>query len=363
MAKKKRSGASKRAESLAALKIVSKGVKEMITVNHMEEERIVPTMFTSFNRAIGIGGLPLRRMMAIHGKNQTGKSVLATGLGESCRRYGHVPVIYEAEWSAESRWMNRLVTGEGTLFKMPADLDELFGDMQTNLKNLRNGKENGLINSDVGIAFVIDTLTKLIPKEMLDKLITEGVKKTFPLQAQWISLWTKYIVPQTYRSNSSLIIVLQERINLDAGLFGKKRKVTLGEALLYDVSHRIECTHSKPITENGKVVGSEFFYKVDKNKTDGWTGQKGSFFTSTGEGDTPPGFDHAREAIKEALTRKILKKAKRKKFDYMIATIDDEEMFAVPGGEEDVRVWLNTERGELKRFVNALNEQSRRLDE
>jgi len=359
---KKRVVGSVTKADLEALKIVSQGVPGLITVNHMEEERIVPTLITSYNRAMGSGGHVLRRMIAIHGKNSTGKSVLAAGIAESCRRYGHVPFIEEAEWSAESRWLNRLVTGEGTLFKMPADLDELFSDIQIGLKNLERAKAKGSIAEHVGCCFVVDTLTKLIPKEMYDKLITEGVSKSYPLQAAWVSLWSKFIVPQTYRSNSSLVIVLQERQNLNAGAFQKQRKVTLGEALLYDVSHRIECTYSKPIKENGKVVAVQFFFKVEKNKTDGWTEQEGSFFTSTGEGDTPPGFDIAREAIEEAKQRKVIKNVKVGRMPHQAVQFPDEEKpsLLVGGGVEDLRLYLNANRGDLQQFVDNLNQTARR---
>ena len=360
MAKKKKE--KEKQTTLDALRLVSEGITGMTTVSAMEEERYCPTIITSYNRATGIGGHPTRRMMAVHGKNTTGKSVLAAALAESLRRYGHIPVIYEAEFSAEKRWLNRLVLGDGTLFKMPSDLDELFTNIQQNLKNLEKGKAKKLIPEDVGCCFVIDTLTKLIPREMYDRLINEGIKKSYPLQAQWISLWTKYIVPQAYRSNSSFIIVLQERQVLDAGPFGKKRKPTLGEALLYDVSQRVECTYSKPVKENGKIVGSQFFYTMVKNKSDGWTDQDGSFFTSTGEGDTPPGFDIAREAIEEAIKRKVLKSRKRNKLDTMVAQIGETEpFFEIAGGTEDVREHLLASSNNLKHFVDWLNKHARRL--
>lgn len=358
---KKRAEGSVTKADLGALKIVSQGVPGMITVDHMEEERIVPTLFTSYNRAMG-GGHVLRRMVAIHGKNSTGKSVLAAGIAESCRRYGHVPFVEEAEWSAESRWLNRLVTGEGTLFKMPTDLDELFSDIQIGLKNLERAKAKGSIAEHIGCCFVVDTLTKLIPKEMYCKLITEGVTKSYPLQAAWVSLWSKYIVPQIYRSNSSLVIVLQERQNLNAGAFQKQRKITLGEALLYDVSHRIECTYSRPIKEGGKVVAVQFFFRVEKNKTDGWTEQEGSIFTSTGEGDTPPGFDFTREAIEEAKYRKLLRNAKVGKLPHQMIQFPGEEepMLMVAGGIEDLRLHLNANRDVLLNFVDKLNLAARR---
>ena len=169
--------------------------------------------------------------------------------------------------------------------------------------------------------------------------------------------------PQVYRSNSSLVIVLQERQNISAIGRQKKRKVTLGEALLYDASQRLECTHSKPIVDGGKIVAAEFFYRVEKNKVDGWTDQDGSFFTSTGEGDTLPGFDRTREAIQEGLNRKIVKQRKKRKLDYIVAQApgEDEVFLEVAGGKEDLRLYLNEDRNRLEEFIAWLDVHARRL--
>lgn len=343
-----------------ALAIVSKGVKGMITVNDMEEEIICPTIITSLNRATGVGGIPKRKMIVIHGPNSTGKSVLAAALLESLRRALDVPALYECEFSAESRWLNRLVLGEDTLFKMPLTMDELFGDIQLNLDNLEKGKTAGKLPDSMGLAIGIDTLTKLIPQEQWNTIMKDGIKKSFPMAALWVSVWTKIIVPQAYRSNSTFVIVLQERQKMEtSGPFDKKRKPTLGESLLYDVSIRIECTHSTPVKvgtkENAVVVGVEHHYKLEKNKVDGFTAQKGSLFTSTGKGDTPAGFDYVREAIAEGRRRGVLDNNRKR----VLATFGD-EVHEVSGGWEDFREHLLKDQKVLDWFIGKLNEQARR---
>lgn len=375
--KRKKDRAEKQAKMRAALAIVAKGVKGMDTVNHLEEERFVPTIITSYNRATGLGGHPIRKMTAVHGKNSTGKSVLALALGESCRRHGHIPIVYEAEYAEEARWYNRLVLGNDTLFKHPETLDELFTDVQKNLSNLAAGKIAGQIDPGIGICFIIDTLTKLIPQEMLDTLITKGFKKSWPLQAMWVSMWSKVIVPQAYRANSSFVIVLQERINQGAGQFQKKRKVTLGEALLYDVAVRVECYRSEAVKKTKKkkgeseskeekkanpVLGSRFDYKLAKNKVDGWTDAEGCLFTSTGRGDVPAGFDHVREAIHEARLRGVLRSRKNDVVATFKLPDGDKQEFRFSGGLEDVRERLQADPEMFEAFVDRMNEDARRVE-
>lgn len=364
MGKKRKGAGAKKQDMRKALEVISKGVENMITVNHLEEERYIPTMFTSYNRATGIGGHPIRKMTTIHGKNSTGKTGLALGLAESNRMLGHIPVIYECEYAEESRWYNRLLMGEGTLFKHPATLDELFADIFTNLNNLADGKKKGILHPNIGICFVIDTLTQLIPQEMLTTLLTKGFKKSYPLQAMWVSTWTKAIVPLAYRANCSFVIVLQERVNVGATKFQKQRKVTLGEALLYDVSVRVECYRSEAIKRKKEgesiILGSRFDYKLAKNKVDGWTDAEGSFFTSTGKGDTPKGFDPVREAIHEARLRGLLKSRKN---DVVLSVPVDargaKTEMKFKGGMEDVRERLQDDPDRLQKFVDVLNINSR----
>ena len=364
---KKRKGKQSESKMREALQIVSKGVVGMTTVSHMQEEILCPTIFTSLNRATGVGGIPKRKMIAIHGKNATGKSVGAVGITESLRRAGDVPVKYDCEYADEKRWMNRLVLGDDTLFDRPLTMDDLFNKIQQNLDNLMAGKAAKKIAKEIGLAIVIDTLTKLIPKEQWNTILKKGYKKSYPMAAAWVSVWSKMIVPQAYRSNSTFVIVLQDRQNMDRGPDGKgkKRKPTLGEALLYDVSVMIEFTYSSPVKITRKkkdiIVGSEHHFVLEKNKVDGFTAQKGSIFTSTGKGDVPAGFDYVREAIAEARHREVAKQSEDKT-KIVVDFRDDSEPWETAGGWESFREHLGADPDDLQRLIDKLNAQSRRIE-
>jgi len=190
----------------------------------------------------------------------------------------------------------------------------------------------------------------------------EGIKKSFPLAAMWVSMWTKIIVPQAYRSNSTFVIVLQDRQKLDAQ-FGKKTKPTLGEALLFDTSIIIECTHSTPIKKgkDGDVIGNEHHFILEKNKVDGFTSQKGSFFTSTGKGDVPAGFDFVREAIEEGKARGVIKQNSDKTKIVVDLGQGKGSLWEIEGGWADFRELLLAKPVELKCLVDGLNAQARRM--
>ena len=354
------------------LKELSKGISGMTTMDGIEEEIVVPTMFTSYNRATGVGGHPLRRITMIHGPNGAGKSVLAMGIAESLRQHGHIPVIYDTEFAAEKRWYGDLGQAEGILFKMPDSMDEMMDITQELLDRLAKFKSEKKVSKDIGYVFVVDTFTKLLPLEVLKKLREKGVEKMYPVQAQWISIWSKSITPLLYRSNSCLIAILQDRENMDAGAFGSKRKVTGGQALQYDSSLRIDVKYAKSVKsggEEGKVIGTQSFYTLEKNKVDGVRKEAGSFFVGNGHGSIPKGFDLVSEAVEEAKLRGCVKRLTEKKEKKDKKSKEDDEKGGVrfflhdvevrsDGGWADFTEMLREDPEKFKAMVGALNQEA-----
>jgi RecA/RadA recombinase len=350
--------------SIDLLRELSSDISDMRMMSDIEEERFVPVFFsTAVNRCTGIGGWPLRRMAMVHGKESTGKSVFALGLAEAMRRHGHVPVIFDTEHSAESRWYNDLAFGEGTLFKMPSNMDDVINDVQAMLNQLAKIKKGTSKKAKAlrgtGYCFVIDTLTKLIPKDELEQMMKEGIGRGYPIAALFISRWMKSLIPQIYRSNSSMIMVVQDRENLDPNS-RKKTKTTCGTAIRFDSSMRVEMKYMKKLKKGDVVIGGHHHFGIEKNKVDGQLVQ-GAFFTSNGRGDVPAGFDYLSDAIEEGKERGMVKKRK----GLITVKVDlrgsGETLFAggVEGDWRDLRAAFTEGTLDLKKFVDALNEEAR----
>lgn len=351
----------KKTKKIDALKIVSEGIKGMTLVSHMEEELIVPTLLTGFNRAMGAGGYALGGMTIVHGPNQVGKTVFALIVAESLRRYGHIPVIFDAEYAGEREWYSAITPKSG--YKKISDLDLLISHVQKMLDNLAKAKKDKLISKDIGCCFVIDTLTKLMPKEILDKIETEGVSKMFPLQAAWISAWSKSIIPQLYESNSTMLVVLQERTKLGAKPNAKQYKVTLGNAVQYDNRCRVRVPYSSKIKQGEEVVGYECHAILENNKICGTAMNTFKYYTSNGVGDIPKGLDLVREAVEEGKVRGVLKKVKRtvedKEKSFVQAKFegDEKRLFLIKGGWANVMDKLREDEKLFIGFVDSLNSE------
>lgn len=338
------------------LKAVAGDIEGIKTISDIEEERFVPTLITSFNRAIGIGGLPLRRMVVVHGKNSSGKSSFALVLAESMRLAGHLPVVFDTEHAAEKRWYGLLSGGgDETSFKMPLTMNEMIEDTNKLFSNLKKLKKTDKDFENIGLCFVIDTITKLMPRDWVKTVEKEGINKAYPIQALLTSMWMKYFIPVLYRNNSSAIIVMQDRKNMNkTNPFDVDDKPTGGEALQYDNSIRVhfEKPSKRDIQVGGKkiIIGWKNPFAIEKNKVDGVMRSKGAFFTGTGYGYIPKGLDRISEMQEELKYRGFCERSGN---SFTVKIADYEK--TIEGGERHFWDYYNTNMDEMDRVCELLN--------
>jgi RecA/RadA recombinase len=277
----------------------------METVADIQPELPVRTMFTSYNRATGIGGHPMRRLVLMHGQNQSGKSALAMGIAESLRRAGQIPIVFDTEFAAEKRWYGELGMGAQIPFVMTGSLDEASDKVQELFNKMikAKGEKKNRLDANIGYCFVVDTITHLIPDCLLKTILEKGISKQYPVQAQMVGVWLLSIVPQLYRMNSTMILVTQERENMDKGSFGEKYKPQGGQAMQYAASMRIHMMSSRKVKEGERVVGTEHDWRVEKNRSAGVSSERGTIVLANGQGRCQLGFDCAREMVEEAKYR------------------------------------------------------------
>jgi len=350
-------GKEKKTE-LDYFKLVRDGLKGFVQMSELEEVRVVPTILTGYNRATGRGGHPLARLMLIHGPNQVGKSGLALTILESLAREGFPCQNLDSEFASEKRWYGHLCKTPGILDKSVGDLDEVVSDVGMVLDNVYRLQQNGKMPKNIGAAFVVDTLTKLMPADILESIKKEGIDKMYPIQALHISTWMKVVIPMLGRTNSSLICVLQERVNMSAkGPFDKQWKMTLGTALQYDNCLRVRVTGSEKVKEKDQIIGMRCNCEVQNNKIDGTTYSGFSFFTSNGSGDCPIGLDLVMEAAEESKERGWLTYSKKDGCVLDIPGIGDE---AIGSNMPEAIRTLRSKKDHFETLVEVLNSTSER---
>lgn len=316
----------------------------MRTIGDMEEVKYIPTICTSFNRAVEIGGAPLGRVWMVHGPNAQGKSVLCVLLLESFARLQHTAIYEDAEWTMDKKWLVdhlRLNTAIG--YDTPANIEQVIASVDTMISNLEaeKKKRKDPLRKDHLLAVAIDTIKKLVPKAQLKKFL-EGaekgdLKQARSLQAGVLSSWMADIVPKLGATNGTLILVNQERANMNAsGPYDRQWDIPCGEALKFDNSMRIRVNYAKAIKIGDTEVGAEHWAYIYKSKVGAAKGAF-KFYTSNGLGDCERGFDHAREIVSEIKVRgaPLWSKVEEKDGEYIVSMCGAERVRVK--GERELR--------------------------
>lgn len=286
--------------------------------------RAVPTIFPAVDAALGVGGLPLERYMLVHGPSGGGKTQFGIGLGLSFLDGGHLFALQEPEITTPLEFVETLMKKRANDPCFFANRPENYEAAVDAVREFCNGVEKlrsrGKIQKLAGGLVVCDSITKLVPKNLLEKLIAEGSEKAgvdgmsggagryiAALNAQWCRELTGLL----YRTGCSFVAIARERVNQSG--YGHHFTVPGGKDLVFESSIQFRVTR-KPLKVGSKVVGSRHEVVILKTKVaDGTLETVDAYFhTANGEDGTPSGFDRARDVWELAVETGACKRFKRK---------------------------------------------------
>lgn len=339
---------------LDLLKAISTKISGLTTVDHVEKVGYVRTIFTGLNRAIELGGWPRKGVSLVHGPNSKGKTVLVIGVLVSFDAAQNVAIFNDVERATDDRWLKALTAGHhGIGYRKPRNMNELERQTHDELEKLTALKNKKQIPRDVSYIAAVDTISKLIPQTMMEKLYEKGVKGGYQEKAGAQTLWLQELIPLLDDNDGHMVFVAQERQNFDAGQFGAKHRIAVPEAFKFDNGLRIRCSWAKALKIGELEVGYEHHASVEKNKV-GPGGGEFVFYTSNGRGDCPPGFDHARDIVSECKLRggDFYSENETRDGKYIVSTVGGETL-KVKGEKEWRRIIRD---GMIETYRTALNE-------
>lgn len=288
----------------------------------LEPVRAVRTRFVGFNHAARVGGLPIDRITVVSGATHGGKTLFLLGLISSFLEAGHVgafvdaegttPEEFAAELMGDIRRMPRFIAPGGVLtFETAIDA---VSDLIDGVVRHRQREPNlcGIV--------VVDSVTKLAPKGEIDKVKRKHAEELTKghhgrARAAVIQSWLDNLTPRLRGSGLAVVLVAQERdlgeeTGRPAGVsdgtdwteVGVKMKG--GRSLEFDSSLLARITKSEPVRlvpddKKSPIVGWRHRVRIRKSKVahmDGYYSEA-HFHVSNGAGDTPAGFDVARDAL------------------------------------------------------------------
>jgi recombination protein RecA len=289
-------------------------------------------VFPDFNRAVRVGGLPVRRIHTVHGPTHGGKTAFVLGLVKSFVDRGFLGGYIDAEHTLGQEFAEEMVAG---LASKPNFLATRPTSYEATIQSvdafLTRGSQIRKISPDSACILIVDTINKLVPERELKQILegsgdekgagkkgAEALAKAHHARyrAALNQAWLDHLTPRMAKANCALVLIAQERDgdNLEPW---EMPKVKGGQALLYDASLVMRVMKSRPIwiksgddKTNENVGGFAHKVRIWKSKVGHMEGRYSDCVFRLSNGRiTPTGLDTARDATAVAADLGIVKKA------------------------------------------------------
>lgn len=202
--------------------------------------------------AIGVGGLPVGRVIEIYGPEASGKTTLALHAIGQAQKRGGICAFIDAEHALDATHARNLGVNIDDLIISQPD----YGEQALDITEM-------LIRSGAVDIIVIDSVAALVPKAELDG---EMGDTHIGLQARLMSQALRKLTPVVHKSKTILIFINQIRQNINAMPFANKETTSGGNALKFYASLRLDVRKIASLKKNEVHFGNRISIKVVKNK-------------------------------------------------------------------------------------------------
>lgn len=204
------------------------------------------------DNAIGIGGLPVGRIVEIYGPEASGKTTLAMHAIAQAQKRGGICAFIDAEHAMDPVYASSLGINIDDLIVSQPD----YGEQALDIAEM-------LIRSGAVDIIVIDSVAALVPKAELEGDMGDS---HMGLQARLMSQALRKLTPVVHKSKTVLIFINQVRQNIGAMPFAPKETTTGGNALKFYASLRLDVRRIASIKKDERHIGNTIVVKIVKNK-------------------------------------------------------------------------------------------------
>ncbi len=201
--------------------------------------------------ALGIGGLPMGRIVEIYGPESSGKTTLTLHCIAEQQKRGGVCAFVDAEHALDPQYAR----------KLGVDLDELLISQPDTGEQALEITDT-LVRSGAVNMVVVDSVAALTPKSELEGDMGDS---SVGVQARLMSQAMRKLTGSINRSNCMVVFINQIRMKIGV-MFGSPETTTGGNALKFYSSVRLDIRRIGAIKDRDEVVGNQTRVKVVKNK-------------------------------------------------------------------------------------------------
>lgn len=201
--------------------------------------------------ALGIGGLPMGRIVEIFGPESSGKTTLTLELIAQAQKAGKTCAFIDAEHALDPIYAA----------KLGVDVKELL------VSQPDNGEQaleicDALVRSGAVEVIIVDSVAALTPKAEIEGDMGDS---HVGLQARLMSQALRKLTGQIKNSNCLVVFINQIRMKIGV-MFGNPETTTGGNALKFYSSIRLDIRRVGSIKNGDEIIGNETRVKVVKNK-------------------------------------------------------------------------------------------------
>lgn len=260
-------GELKQVPSQAAMKRISEamaklnkkyGAGTVMKLGDKPQEKyiVVSTGSKRLDNALGIGGLPLGRIVEIFGWESTGKSTIALHVIANAQKQNLKCLYIDAENAFDSEYAHAL----------GVNVDEISFCQPSNGEEGLEVADSMIASGDIDVV-VFDSVAALVPKAELEGEMGES---KLGLHARLMSQACRKMVSSISKTNTLVIFINQLRHKIGV-VFQNPEVTTGGNALKFYASIRMEVRRltsekNSVINEDGGKDGNKTTVKVIKNK-------------------------------------------------------------------------------------------------
>lgn len=201
--------------------------------------------------ALGIGGLPMGRIIEIYGPESSGKTTLTLHCVAEQQKAGGVCAFVDAEHALDPQYAKKLGVDIDELLISQPDTGEQALEITDTL--VRSGAVNMV---------VVDSVAALTPKSELEGEMGDS---SVGVQARLMSKAMRKLTGSISRSNCMVIFINQIRMKIGV-MFGSPETTTGGNALKFYSSVRLDIRRIGSLKDRDEIVGNHTRVKIVKNK-------------------------------------------------------------------------------------------------
>lgn len=201
--------------------------------------------------ALGVGGLPMGRVIEIYGPEASGKTTLTLQVAAEMQKKGGLVAFVDAEHALDSHYAEKIGVNVSELYlSQPNDGEEALEITDT------------LVRSGTFDLVVIDSVAALTPKAEIEGDMGD---QHMGLQARLMSQALRKLTANINRTNTLVIFINQIRMKIGV-IFGSPETTTGGNALKFYSTVRLEIRRIGSVKRGDEIVGNETRVKIVKNK-------------------------------------------------------------------------------------------------